>query len=52
MANKETTPAADGAQKTRPEKPDEAKFKADLEKAEKEHAAAQAKFVCRLLAGS
>jgi hypothetical protein len=46
MADVDTTPAVDGAQKSRPEKPDEAKFKADLAKAEKEHEAAQARFVC------
>jgi hypothetical protein len=47
MADAETSPApADaGAQKTRPEKPDEAKYKADLAKAEKDHEAAQARFV-------
>ncbi|KAK5464584.1 multicopy suppressor of BFA (Brefeldin A) [Exophiala xenobiotica] len=46
MADAETSPApADtGAQKTRPEKPDEAKYKADLAKAEKDHEAAQARF--------
>ncbi|KAK6373657.1 multicopy suppressor of BFA (Brefeldin A) [Exophiala oligosperma] len=45
MADSETSPpAANGAQKARPEKPDEAKFKADVAKAEKEHEAAQAKF--------
>ena len=46
MADSETTPpATNGAQKARPEKPDEAKFKADVAKAEKEHEAAQARFV-------
>ncbi|KIW12621.1 hypothetical protein PV08_09899 [Exophiala spinifera] len=45
MADSETTPpATNGAQKARPEKPDEAKFKADVAKAEKEHEAAQARF--------
>lgn len=44
MADTTTAPATDVAQKGRPEKPDEAKFKADLAKAEKEHEAAQAKF--------
>ncbi|KIX03476.1 uncharacterized protein Z518_07029 [Rhinocladiella mackenziei CBS 650.93] len=44
MADVATTPATDGIQKTRPEKPDEAKFKADLAKAEKDHEAAQARF--------
>lgn len=34
--------------KTRPEKPDEAQYKEDLAKAEKEHAAAQAKLVCHV----
>lgn len=38
-------PTADGAGKSRPEKPDETKFKASVEQAEKEHKAAQAKFV-------
>ena len=39
MADVAPSPAAptDTAAKTRPEKPDEAKFKADLAKAEKEH---------------
>ncbi|KAL8926374.1 MAG: hypothetical protein Q9208_002917 [Pyrenodesmia sp. 3 TL-2023] len=36
-------PAPDKAQKTRPEKPDEAQYKESLSKAEKEHAAAQEK---------
>lgn len=40
-----TTPELDGASKNRPEKPDEAKYKADLEQAEKNHKAAQAKLV-------
>ena len=44
MADAATFPATDGAHK-RPEKPDEAKYKADLAKAEKDHAAAQARFV-------
>ena len=35
--------------KSRPEKPDEEKYKAELAKAEKEHAAAQEKLVCLLL---
>ncbi|EXJ53440.1 uncharacterized protein A1O5_13308 [Cladophialophora psammophila CBS 110553] len=43
MADVETAPATDGAHK-RPEKPDEAKFKDDLAKAEKAHEAAQARF--------
>jgi hypothetical protein len=46
MADVAATPATDGADKSRPQKPDEAKFKADLAKAEKEHEAAQARFVC------
>ena len=33
------------SQKTKPEKPDEAKYKEDLAKAEKEHGAAQEKLV-------
>lgn len=37
-------------QKTRPEKPDEPQYKEDLAKAEKEHAAAQGKLVCRVWA--
>lgn len=32
----------------KPEKPDEEKYKADLAKAEKEHAAAQEKLVCSI----
>lgn len=47
MADTEKVPVADGASK-RPEKPDEAKYKADLAKAEKDHEAAQARFVCHL----
>lgn len=38
-------------QKARPEKPDEVKYKEDLAKAEKEHAAAQANLVCRCWEG-
>jgi hypothetical protein len=34
------------AEKKRPTKPDQAAYEADLKKAEKEHADAQAKFVC------
>lgn len=49
----EVTPATaslpDGSTKPRPEKPDEAKYKADLEEAEKNHKAAQAKLVCYVL---
>ena len=45
MADTTATPATDGAHK-RIEKPDEAKYKADLTKAEKDHEAAQARFVC------
>jgi hypothetical protein len=39
MADVASPPAApsEGVTKTRPEKPDEAKYKADLAKAEKEH---------------
>ena len=36
-------------QKAKPEKPDESKYKEDLAKAEKEHAAAQEKVVCLLI---
>lgn len=44
-----TTPAADGtAQKMRPEKPDQAKYEADLAAAQKEHTANMEKFVCPL----
>ncbi|KAH0839219.1 hypothetical protein AYO21_05635 [Fonsecaea monophora] len=43
MANVDASAAADGAHK-RPEKPDEAKFKEALAKAEKDHEAAQARF--------
>ena len=39
-------PQPDKQQKARPEKPDEPKYKEDLAKAEKEHAAAQERFVC------
>ncbi len=42
-----TVADADSTSKARPEKPDETKYKADLEQAEKNHKAAQAKFVCR-----
>ena len=45
MAEVESSPAATGAQDGRPQKPDEAKYKADLAKAEKDHEAAQARFV-------
>lgn len=43
-----TQPAAQPAQgqKVKPTKPDEETFKADLAKAEKEHAAVQEKLVC------
>ena len=34
------------SQKPRPEKPDEQKYKEDLAKAEKEHAASQEQMVC------
>ncbi|KIV80326.1 hypothetical protein PV11_07834 [Exophiala sideris] len=44
MADVDSSPATTGAQAGRPEKPDEAKYKADLAKAEKEHEAAQARF--------
>ena len=46
MADVATAPAQDAAEKGRPQKPDEAKFKADVAAAEKEHEAAQARFVC------
>lgn len=45
MAEVDNSPATTGTQNARPEKPDEAKYKADLAKAEKEHEAAQARFV-------
>lgn len=38
-------PVAEKAHKSKPEKPDEQKYKESLTKAEKEHAAAQEKFV-------
>ncbi len=38
-------PISDKTQKVKPEKPDEAQYKENLSKAEKEHAAAQEKFV-------
>lgn len=44
MADTATAPAAD-AGTHRPQKPDEAKYKADLAEAEKAHKAAQAEFV-------
>ena len=46
-AEAETTAASTTS--TKPEKPDETKYKADLAAAEKAHAAAQEKFVCRFL---
>lgn len=49
MADTETVPPTEGAQKGRPEKPDEAKYKAALAQAEKEHEAAQARFVSLVL---
>lgn len=45
MADTATAPAADSGSK-RPEKPDEAKFKSDLEQAEKAHKKNQEEFVC------
>lgn len=42
----EAETAAASTTSTKPEKPDEAKYKADLAAAEKAHAAAQEKFVC------
>jgi len=39
----------DKTSKVKPEKPDEEKYKADLAKAEKEHAAVQERLVCLLL---
>lgn len=41
-----TPPAVAGAEKKKPEKPDEDKFKEELKKAQQEHADAQARFVC------
>lgn len=38
----------DKSSKVKPEKPDEEKYKADLAKAEKEHAAVQERLVCLL----
>ena len=46
MADTTAAPVQDGADKPRAQKPDEAKFKADIAKAEKEHEGAQARFVC------
>jgi len=37
---------AEKTHKSKPEKPDEEKYKADLAKAEKEHAASQERLVC------
>ena len=47
MADNDTTPPAPGdiAVKGRPEKPDEAKYKADLAKAEKDHKLKMEQFV-------
>ena len=39
----------DKTSKIKPEKPDEEKYKADLAKSEKEHAAVQERLVCLLL---
>ncbi len=44
-----TAPAADKTQKVKPERPDEEEFKADLAKAEKEHAAVQERLVGNML---
>jgi hypothetical protein len=48
MADVAPPPASVGdfTSKPRPEKPEEAKYKADLAAAEKEHATAMAKYVC------
>ena len=43
--------AVDKVHKSRPEKPDDAKYKVDLEKAEKEHTAVQEKLVSLALHG-
>lgn len=45
MTDVAATPATDAVDKSRPQKPDEAKFKADVAEAEKDHEAAQARFV-------
>lgn len=45
MADVAAPAVPDTADKSRPQKPDEAKFKADVAKAEKDHEAAQARFV-------
>ena len=42
----QTAASTEKQQVVRPEKPDEDKYKEDLAKAEKEHAAAQEKLVC------
>lgn len=42
------SPEVEKQHKARPEKPDEEKYKIDLARAEKEHAAAQEKLVCLL----
>jgi hypothetical protein len=49
MADVAPSPAnpADGVVKSRPEKPDETKYKADLAKAEKEHELKMKEYVCR-----
>ena len=48
MSISNTTPAVDKHHKAKPEKPDEEKYKTDLAKAEKEHAATQERLVCLL----
>lgn len=48
MSTSNTTPAVEKHHKAKPEKPDEEKYKTDLAKAEKEHAAAQERLVCLL----
>jgi hypothetical protein len=50
IAASPATPTSDGI-KARPEKPDEAKYKADLAKAEKEHELKMKEYVCSRIVG-
>lgn len=48
ISTSNATPEVEKQHKAKPEKPDEDKYKTELSKAEKEHAAAQEKLVCLL----
>lgn len=48
ISTSNVTPEVEKQHKAKPEKPDEDRYKTDLSKAEKEHAAAQEKLVCLL----